>query len=159
MRLKERAQKNCPTLGESCRADRRRICYGWPRVFEELFCIYREVCSNYRGIYGEVDDQSRSLHPQLSRDRIARRSGSLCCRHGFLGDPIDPVYEDRELFADFLTTYYTDHEPESSFLLEVDGEIRGYLLGSRKPLRNQLYCVLSKCLALFPRAHSLFSLS
>jgi hypothetical protein len=43
------------------------------------------------------------------------------------------------LFADFLTTYYTDHEPESCFLLEVDGEIRGYLLGSRKPLRNQLY--------------------
>ena len=70
-------------------------------------------------------------------DREAVRK--LCCNTGFLGDPIDPVYEDRELFADFLTTYYTDHEPESCFLLEVDGEIRGYLLGSRKPLRNQLY--------------------
>src|SRR6266545_4747432 len=56
----------------------------------------------------------------------------LCCDTGFLGDPIDPVYEDRELFADFLTTYYTDHEPESCFLLEVDGEIRGYLLGWRE---------------------------
>jgi alpha-1,6-mannosyltransferase len=22
--------------------------YGWPRVFEELFCIYRETCANYR---------------------------------------------------------------------------------------------------------------
>ena len=53
--------------------------------------------------------------------------------------PIDPVFTDRELFADFLTTYYTDHEPESSFVLEVDGEIRGYLLGSRKPLRHQVY--------------------
>src|SRR6266480_4926501 len=63
----------------------------------------------------------------------------LCCDTGFLGDPIDPVYEDRELFADFLTTYYTVHEPESCFLLEVGGEIRGYLLGSRKPLRNQLH--------------------
>jgi hypothetical protein len=20
----------------------------WPRVFEQLFCIYREVCANYR---------------------------------------------------------------------------------------------------------------
>jgi ribosomal protein S18 acetylase RimI-like enzyme len=58
---------------------------------------------------------------------------------GFLGQPIDPVYEDRELFADFLTTYYTDHEPESSFVLESDGEICGYLLGCRYPLRNQLY--------------------
>ncbi|PYK29499.1 MAG: GNAT family acetyltransferase [Verrucomicrobia bacterium] len=63
----------------------------------------------------------------------------LCCDTGFLGAPIDPVYEDRELFADFLTTYYTDWESESSFVIEKDGEIRGYLLGSRKPLRNQLY--------------------
>jgi hypothetical protein len=63
----------------------------------------------------------------------------LCCETGFLGEPIDPVFEDRELFADFLTTYYTDKEPESSFVLELNGEIRGYLLGSRKPLRNQFY--------------------
>lgn len=72
---------------------------------------------------------------RADRDAVRR----LCCATGFLGDPIDPVYEDRELFADFLTTYYTDHEPESSFVIEVDGELRGYLLGSRKPLRNQLY--------------------
>src|SRR5919108_5903995 len=70
-------------------------------------------------------------------DRDAVRK--LCCETGFLGEPIDPVYEDRELFADFLTTYYTDHEPESSFVLEMDGEIRGYLLGCRRPLGNQLY--------------------
>ena len=72
-------------------------------------------------------------------DREAVRK--LCCDTGFLGDPIDPVYEDRELFADFLTTYYTDHEAESCFLLEVDGQISGYLLGSRKPLQNQLYAL------------------
>jgi hypothetical protein len=70
-------------------------------------------------------------------DREAVRA--LCCLTGFLGEPIDPVYEDRELFADFLTTYYTDHEPESSFVLEAGGEIKGYLLGCRRPLRNQLY--------------------
>jgi hypothetical protein len=70
-------------------------------------------------------------------DRDAVRQ--LCCQTGFLGTPIDPVYEDRQLFADFLTTYYTDHEPESSFVVEIDGEIRGYLLGSRKPFFNQLY--------------------
>ena len=76
----------------------------------------------------------RSYRPS---DRAAVRH--LCCQTGFLGEPIDPVYEDNELFADFLTTYYTDHEPESSFVLELDGEIRGYLLGSRRPLFNQLY--------------------
>ena len=76
----------------------------------------------------------RSYRPS---DRSAVRR--LCCQTGFLGEPIDPVYEDNELFADFLTTYYTDHEPESSFVLELDGEICGYLLGSRRPLFNQLY--------------------
>jgi L-amino acid N-acyltransferase YncA len=70
-------------------------------------------------------------------DREAVRK--LCCDTGFLGEPIDPVYEDRQLFADFLTTYYTEWEPESSFVIESDGVIRGYLLGCRKPLRNQLY--------------------
>jgi hypothetical protein len=79
---------------------------------------------------------------------IVRR---LCCETGFLGEPIDPVFEDRELFADFLTTYYTDKEPESSFVLEVNGEIRGYLLGSRKPLRNQFYSFRQN-LRLFLRA-------
>ena len=56
--------------------------------------------------------------PQPYLIRAYRRSDRepirrLCCDTGFLGEPIDPVYEDRELFADFLTTYYTDHEPES----------------------------------------------
>ena len=63
----------------------------------------------------------------------------LCCETGFLGHPIDPVFEDRELFADFLTAYYTDWEPESSFVLEIDGVVKGYLLGSRHPLRQPAY--------------------
>src|SRR5213082_3839380 len=84
-------------------------------------------------------------------DRDAVRQ--LCCQTGFLGTPIDRVYEDRQLFADFLTTYYTDHEPESSFVVEIDGEIRGYLLGSRKPLRNQLYA-FAQNVVLFFRALS-----
>jgi hypothetical protein len=83
------------------------------------------------------DDRAFTIRSYRASDREAVRR--LCCETGFLGEPIDPVYEDRQLFADFLTTYYTDWEPESSFVLEVDGEIRGYLLGSRKPLRNQLY--------------------
>jgi hypothetical protein len=67
------------------------------------------------------------------------RVRELCCETGFLGNPIDPVFEDRELFADYLSAYYTDWEPESSFVLLVNGEIRGYLLGSRHPFRQQLY--------------------
>ncbi|PYK93189.1 MAG: hypothetical protein DME36_10330 [Verrucomicrobia bacterium] len=84
-------------------------------------------------------EKAFTIRSYRSSDRAAVRE--LCCQTGFLGVPIDPVYEDRQLFADFLTTYYTDHEPESSFVLEVDGEIRGYLLGSRRPLQNQLYAL------------------
>lgn len=83
------------------------------------------------------DEKTYSIRNFRPSDREGVRK--LCCMTGFLGQPIDPVYEDRELFADFLTTYYTDHEPESSFVLESDGEICGYLLGCRYPLRNQLY--------------------
>ena len=74
---------------------------------------------------------------RADRDRVRE----LCCETGFLGKPIDPIFEDRELFADYLTAYYTDWEPESAFVLLVDGEIRGYLLGSRHPWRQQLYAL------------------
>jgi hypothetical protein len=82
-------------------------------------------------------DNSFTIRNYRPTDRDAVRE--LCCSTGFLGEPIDPVYEDRELFADFLTTYYTDHEPESCFVLEMEGKIVGYLLGCRRSLRNQLY--------------------
>jgi hypothetical protein len=100
-------------------------------------------------------NKSLSIRSYRQSDRAAVRR--LCCQTGFLGEPIGPVYEDPELFADFLTTYYTNREPESSFVLELDGEIKGYLLGSRKPLRNQLYSFVQniwlfmRALARYPR--------
>jgi hypothetical protein len=96
-------------------------------------------------------ESSYAIRNYRSSDREAVRG--LCCQTGFLGEPIDPVYEDRELFADFLTTYYTDHEPESSFVLEMEGEIVGYLLGCRRPLWNQLYSLYQN-VVLFLRALS-----
>ncbi len=69
-------------------------------------------------------------------DRAAVRR--LCCDTGFLGQAIDPVFEDRELFADFLTNYYLRREPDSAFVLELNGEVKGYLLGCLHPLRNQI---------------------
>ena len=83
------------------------------------------------------EDRKFSIRQYTRADRATVRR--LCCETGFLGNPIDPVFEDRELFADFLTGYYTDWEPESAFVIEVDGEVKGYLLGSRKPLRQQVY--------------------
>ena len=93
----------------------------------------------------EKQFQIRKLEPG---DRARVRE--LCCETGFLGNPIDPIFEDRELFADYLTAYYTDWEPESSFVLLVNGEIRGYLLGSRWPFRQQCYAFYQN-LSLFLR--------
>ena len=83
--------------------------------------------------------ESRQLEIRKFQPSDRARVRQLCCETGFLGNPIDPVFEDRELFADYLMAYYTDWEPQSSFVLLLDGEIKGYLLGSRFPLLQQVY--------------------
>ena len=88
-----------------------------------------------------MSDSSRHFQIRKFEPGDRKRVRQLCCETGFLGNPIDPVFEDRELFADYLTAYYTDWEPESSFVLQVDGQIDGYLLGSRFPLRQQLHSI------------------
>lgn len=77
------------------------------------------------------------VRPYEAGDREAVRG--ICCDTGFLGQPIDPVFEDREVFADVLTAYYTDKEPESCFVVERGGEVRGYLMGSRRHRERRLF--------------------
>jgi len=67
----------------------------------------------------------------------------ICADTGFLGRPIDPVFEDRELFADYLTGYYTRFEPEALLVCEVEGKVRGYLMGCRRALLKQGYQFLA----------------
>jgi ribosomal protein S18 acetylase RimI-like enzyme len=67
----------------------------------------------------------------------------ICADTGFLGHPIDPVFEDRELFADYLTGYYTRFEPEALLVCEVEGQVRGYLMGCRRALLKQGYQFLA----------------
>lgn len=98
-----------------------------------MISIYRNACPAFNLPVALPPDVS--IRRYESRDRAAIRR--LCCETGFLGKPIDAVFEDRELFADYLTAYYTDIEPESSFVLEQGGVVKGYLLGSRRPLRQQ----------------------
>ena len=81
--------------------------------------------------------ERRAVRPYQPSDRDALRA--ICADTGFLGQPIDPVFEDRELFADYLTSYYTDGEPESTFVCEVDGEVKGYLMGSRFPKKKDAF--------------------
>ena len=69
------------------------------------------------------------IRPYESRDREAVRR--VCFETGYMGDPIAWQWRDAESFADLFTSYYTDHEPESATVVEIDGRVVGYLLGCR----------------------------
>jgi GNAT superfamily N-acetyltransferase len=68
-----------------------------------------------------------TIRPYSPDDREAIRH--ICCETGFSGNPIDPIFSDREVFADFLTRYYTDWEPESSFVAVENNQVIGYIIG------------------------------
>lgn len=59
----------------------------------------------------------------------------VCCETAFAGDAVEPLFPDRDAFADFFTRYYTDWEPESAFVVEVGGEVVGYVVGCVRPRR------------------------
>src|ERR1700736_431477 len=87
-----------------------------------------------------LEEKEFQVRRYCASDRNSVRA--LCCDTGFLGNPIDPVFEDRELFADFLTDYYLKHEPDSAFVVIKDNIAKGYLLGSRRPLNHQVHSLL-----------------
>jgi hypothetical protein len=95
-----------------------------------------------------------SVRPYRPEDRkIVRR---ICADTGFLGSPIDPIFEDRELFVDYLTGYYLDIEPDATLVCEVDGEVRGYLMGCRRPLLRQAYHIFSNAAVAVTAVHRCF---
>lgn len=69
------------------------------------------------------------IRPYEARDRAAVRR--ICFLTGLAGDPVGGQWADAESFADMFTGYYTDREPESALVAEVDGVVAGYLLGCR----------------------------
>jgi alpha-1,6-mannosyltransferase len=124
-------------------SQRARERYAWPVVLGDLWSTYRELVTRSRRrpaaavVPSTATSREIVIRKYHARDRQAVRN--ICCETGFLGRPIDPVFEDRDSFADFLTEYYTDHEPESLFVLEIDGKVCGYLCGCRALSRRRAY--------------------
>ena len=87
--------------------------------------ILDEFPINHHAVCREGKARIRSYRPE---DRPAIRQ--LCCDTGFLGNPVDALFLDRELFADLFTNAYLRHEPEWALVAEVDGHVVGYLLGA-----------------------------
>lgn len=90
--------------------------------------VLDEFPINHQAVCLEKVARIRSYQPE---DRPAIRR--LCCDTGFLGNPVDGLFHDRELFADLFTRPYLEHEPESALVAEVDGRVIGYLLGAVSP--------------------------
>lgn len=67
------------------------------------------------------------IRPYEPADRAAVHA--LCCDTAFMGEPIDRFFSDRELFADAVARYYTDHEPQQALVAEAQGRILGYFFG------------------------------
>jgi len=74
------------------------------------------------------------IRPYKKEDRQSLRD--LCCDVANRGQPIEDLLPDREVAADLLSKYYTDYEPESSFIALSDGKLVGYINGG---LDNRRY--------------------
>lgn len=62
-----------------------------------------------------------------ARDREAVRR--LACETADRGEPVERFFHDREVFADLVTRYYTDYEPQALWVAEHQGSVIGYLTG------------------------------
>lgn len=80
-------------------------------------------------------EASATIRPYAPADREAVRE--ICRRTAYRNRGSAAVFEDDELFADYWTRYYTDFEPESCLVLEEDGRIIGYLMGTTDAIRHQ----------------------
>ena len=63
------------------------------------------------------------------RDRQELRI--ISCATAFMGQPGNIFFDGDDSFADFLTLYFTDYEPESCFVAERRGHLVGYLIGAK----------------------------
>ena len=77
-----------------------------------------------------------NIRPYKTQDRAALRT--LCCDVADRGNPIENFFPDRDVAADLLTKYYTDYEPRSTFIAELDGRLVGYINGCMDNRRHGL---------------------
>ena len=68
------------------------------------------------------------LRPLRISDAAAVRQ--ICCDTGFLGEPIEPLCGDRELFAALMVNPYLEYALDWGLVAEQNGQIIAYLLGA-----------------------------
>ncbi len=73
-----------------------------------------------------------------AEDREAVRR--ICCETALIGQPSSIFFDDDEVFADALTAYFTDYEPQSCFVAESQGTVVGYIIGARDAAAMEKVC-------------------
>ncbi|HVM63055.1 MAG TPA: GNAT family N-acetyltransferase [Verrucomicrobiae bacterium] len=67
------------------------------------------------------------IRPYEPRDRAALRK--ICCDTADAGQPVERFFPDREVIADLLMNYYTQFEPQSTWVVDKGDGVVGYLTG------------------------------
>jgi GNAT superfamily N-acetyltransferase len=67
------------------------------------------------------------IRPYETRDRAAVRQ--ICADTADAGQPVERFFPDREVIADLLTNYYTQFEPQSTWVVDKGDGVVGYLTG------------------------------
>ena len=99
-----------------------------------------------------VNVRSKRILIRKYKSEDKKQVRELCCKTGFLGKPIDEIFEDHEWFADLNTKYYLKYEPDSCFVAETDGKIIGYVLGCKNPRKFALFFYFFIAFPLFIKA-------
>jgi hypothetical protein len=74
-----------------------------------------------------TDDTTPVIRPYTPADREAVRR--ICCDTAYRNQGAELYFEDREIHADYWSSYYTDVTPEEVRVIELGGEVIGYLFG------------------------------
>jgi ribosomal protein S18 acetylase RimI-like enzyme len=70
-----------------------------------------------------------AVRPYRKEERDSIRD--IAWNTAFFGRPANVFFADEEIFTNFLTEYFTDHEPESCFVARTNSRVIGYLLGAK----------------------------
>jgi ribosomal protein S18 acetylase RimI-like enzyme len=83
------------------------------------------------------------IRPYEPRDRSAVRE--ISCDTADRGNAVESFFSGRRVVADLLTRYYTDYEPQTSWVAEYEGQVIGYLAGclnSRRHFWMMVFCIV-----------------
>ncbi len=101
-----------------------------------------------------------AVRPYKPADREALRQ--IAYDTALMGRSADAFFQGEEFLKDALTAYFTDHEPQSAWVAEVDGVVAGYIIGARDESRMWkcfLTRILPGLLAEFLRSGLIFKVS